>query len=59
VDSLEFKNGMTELPEYAFEYCKNIKEVYLPASINLIKKGAFLECDNLKYFASPGLKMIE
>jgi hypothetical protein len=59
VDSLEFKNGMTELPEYAFEYCKNIKEVYLPASINLIKKGAFFDCDNIKHFMSPGLEIVE
>lgn len=59
VDSLEFKNGMTELPEYAFEYCKNIKEIYLPASINLIKKGAFLECNNIKHFMSPGLEVVE
>lgn len=58
VDSLEFKNGMTELPEYAFEFCNNIKEVYLPASIDLIKKGAFLACNNIKHFASPGVKII-
>lgn len=59
VDSFEFKNGMTELPEYAFEYCKNIKEIYLPASINLIKKGAFFDCDNIKHFMSPGLEIVE
>lgn len=56
---MEYNNYMTELPKYAFEFCKNIKEAYLPASINLIKKGAFLECNNLTHFISPGLKMLE
>lgn len=56
---LEYNNHMTELPEYAFEFCKGIKEVYLPASINLIKKRAFLDCDNIKHFASTGLEIVE
>jgi len=44
---------------HTFKYCAKLVEVHLPASITHIEKGAFHECDNLKHFASPGLKTIE
>lgn len=54
----EYKNGLTTLPSNTFEFCKYLEEVHLPVSITHIEKCAFRECDNLKHFASPGLKTI-
>jgi hypothetical protein len=36
-----YNSSLTELPTFTFEFCKNLEEVYLPASITAIKKGAF------------------
>ena len=55
----DYKNGLTILPKYTFEFCDKLEEVYLPASITHIEKGAFHSCNNLKHFASPGLKTIQ
>lgn len=58
VDSIQYQNGMTIIPQYAFEFCKNIEEIHLPHSITLIDKGAFLACQNISHFTSPGLKVV-
>ena len=55
----DYKNGLTVLPKYTFEFCDKLEEAYLPASITHIEKGAFHSCNNLKHFAAPGLKTIE
>lgn len=55
----DYKNGLTVLPKYTFEFCDKLEEVYLPASITHIEKGAFHSCNNLQHFAAPGLKTIQ
>lgn len=54
-----YNNGLITLPKYTFEFCDKLEEAYLPASITHIEKGAFHACNNLKHFASPGLKTIQ
>lgn len=55
----DYNNGLTILPKYTFEFCDKLEEVYLPASITHIEKGAFHSCNNLQHFAAPGLKTIQ
>ena len=39
--------GVTEIGEYAFEYCTNITSVTLPSSVTKIGKEAFCDCYEL------------
>lgn len=46
------------IKEGVFQGCDNLKDIYLPDSIEHIKTLSFAGCDNIQNFSSPGLKTI-
>jgi len=53
IESIEFPEGMTEIPGSACEVCKELKEVRLPSTIRGIGIGAFNGCDKLEEINLP------
>ena len=53
IESIEFPEGMTEIPGSACEVCKELKAVRLPATIKGIGIGAFNGCDKLEEINLP------
>ncbi|KAK8835541.1 hypothetical protein M9Y10_042426 [Tritrichomonas musculus] len=37
------------IKNYAFMSCKNLEEIFIPPSLQIIEQNAFVECENLKY----------
>lgn len=50
---------VTEIGEFAFEDCKNLKNVVIPNSVTLIKYGAFMGCSSLKKIVIPETTSID
>ena len=46
--------GETELPDYAFMYCRSLISITLPASLTSIGKYVFALCDSLVLVSQPG-----
>lgn len=53
VTSLEVPDGVTRIPEAAFQDCKSLTDIKLPDSINDIRNNAFKGCANLKDIVIP------
>ena len=53
VKKLTIKEGVTTIPEYAFEYCNGVTEIVLPDTVTTIGAGAFQNCSNLKTIEIP------
>lgn len=51
--SIEFKNGMTEIPPRAFENCTMLTSVILSDTVKVIGDAAFAGCCNLKSVTVP------
>lgn len=48
VTKVVIPNGVTQIGEYAFYQCTQLKEVVIPPSVTVINKQAFYECSNLE-----------
>jgi hypothetical protein len=53
VETLILKEGFTEIGDYAFSYCTNLKTVYLPESLKTIGYEAFSCCTSLTEIEIP------
>ena len=51
--SLSVPEGVTAIPNYAFEDCNYLKTVILPSTLLSIGAHAFSGCSNLRYIAVP------
>jgi len=51
--------GTTEIPDYAFKNCQQIKEVIFPSSLETIGKQAFYNCTNLKAMHCCGTSQVK
>ena len=51
--SLSVPEGVTAIPNYAFEDCNYLKTVILPSTLLTIGESAFSGCSNLRYIAVP------
>ena len=40
-------DGLEEIGEYAFSYCKSLVRIDIPPSVRVIEEGAFDECSEL------------
>ena len=40
-------DGVTEIPEWTFKFCKNIKRVIFAETVIRIERGAFFQCTSL------------
>ena len=47
------KEGVTGIGADAFSYCRNIKKISLPNSVNRLENDAFKECNNLSELTIP------
>ncbi len=47
------KDGVTQIYDRGFYYCKNLESITLPESITYIGRGAFAGCESLKDIAIP------
>ncbi len=53
VKKITIKDGVTAIPDYAFEYCNGVTEVVIPDSVKNIGAGSFYQCSNLKTVTIP------
>lgn len=55
IDEVEFEEGcgVTEIPDYAFLGCKNLKKVILPGGLKKIGFQSFSECSSLREINLP------
>ena len=53
LEEVELPEGMTEVPEFMCECCKQLKRVVLPSTINRIDIGAFSSCTSLHEINLP------
>ncbi len=49
----EVPNGVTNIGDYAFRSCDNLKNVTMPNSVTTIGDGAFYDCDSLTSITLP------
>lgn len=48
LEVITLPNGLTEIPNFAFEYCYALKEIVIPANVTTVGKDAFSMCNSLK-----------
>lgn len=53
IDSTIIKNGVTNIGDYAFAWCKKMKSISIPNSVTKIGEHAFHECDQLRSIQLP------
>lgn len=51
-------DGVTAIQSFAFENCRNLESVIIPASVNWIEKHIFSFCPNLKHLTLPDSNMV-
>lgn len=54
LEKVEISNGVTNIGEYAFYDCENLKSVTIPDSVTSIGEGAFYCCAALTSITIPG-----
>lgn len=60
IDSLVIEEGVTEIGDYAFYYCENLRSISLPASLTRIGAFAFTGCNGIDSLVIPAsVKSIE
>ena len=60
IDSLVIEEGVTEIGNYAFYYCENLRSISLPASLTRIGAFAFTGCNGIDSLDIPAsVKSIE
>ena len=57
IETLEIKDGITEIGSDMFRHCKYLKEISIPESMKEIKSEVFYECENLKKIVFHGSKI--
>ena len=56
---IDWKDGITKIPEGLFKECSGLKSITIPDSVTEIEKGAFYQCSSLADVYLPnGLKKI-
>ena len=53
-DAFEVRPGTVHIAGQAFEYCKKLNAITVPASVKTISQSAFRECNNLDFFFYEG-----
>ena len=53
IEELELPEGITEVPEFMCECCRELKKVVLPSTVKEIKGGAFNCCNKLNEINLP------
>lgn len=53
VESIVICEGITEIPDYAFIYCRNLSSVTIPDTVTFIGKHAFAGCYSLESIELP------
>lgn len=56
ISSISIPNNVTEIGDYAFEYCKYLTSVKIPDSVIKVGRGTFMECPSLKEIQLPKTK---
>lgn len=59
IESIDWEQGIRQIPDYAFSSCYKLKEVVLPDTVESIGRGAFQNCAELEKAVLPkGLQEI-
>ena len=60
LEEVTVEEGITELPSMAFQTCKELRSVVLPASLRTVHYGAFQFCSSLHDLVIPmGVEKLE
>ena len=57
ITSIEIPEGVTTIPQGAFDYCANLSNVKIPKSVTTIEDNAFEFCASLKTVTIPNKKV--
>ena len=53
ISSVQISDGITAIPDHAFDGCETLVDVTLPQTVRTIGKGAFAQCVNLAQINIP------
>lgn len=53
IKKIDLPHSVKEIGHYAFNYCKELREIYIPQSCKKIGLYAFYECENLSFVYIP------
>ncbi len=53
IEKVIIEDGITNIVDYEFYDCHNLKYIKIPNSVTSIGEGAFIACTNLKYIEIP------
>lgn len=53
IPTIDIHDGVTFIGHMSLEYCKTLKEIYVPNSVTEISGEAFFECESLTYIHLP------
>ena len=48
-----FKDGITDISEWAFEGCRGLNSISIPSGVSTIKDYVFVDCDSLRHITIP------
>ncbi len=54
INSIQFAEGTTHIPQACCAYCYDLSSVTIPASVQYIRAHAFIGCSHLKYVVFKG-----
>lgn len=53
IQAIEISEGITEIGDHVFTWCKNVPEIYVPDTVTRIGAGAFYHCSAMKTIHLP------
>lgn len=53
IETIEWEEGISQIPDYAFSSFYNLKEVIIPDTVESIGRGAFQNCSSLEKVGLP------
>jgi hypothetical protein len=53
LEEASIPEGVTEITNFAFEKCSNLRRVFIPEGVTLISGNAFTRCTNLEHVSFP------
>ena len=49
IEEIDLPEGLTQIGQYAFGWCDELREIVLPSSVRTVGKGGCFSCDKLRF----------